>query len=216
MKAKVITLIQNPQSIEVAERCIASGKKHFVNIEMFRAINPLEHEPLEMLENESIPPNAFDEKYSRNLNCISAFLSHYTLWKECAMGDEVYTIFEHDAVVTAPLPTVEFWYVMNLGAPSYGNFNTPKTLGVNPLTTKRYFPGAHAYMITPEGASRLVREASKHAKPTDLYLNLDIFPFLQEYYPFCAYVDDSFTTIQNEEGCVAKHNWNKDYKIIDA
>ena len=71
-------------------------------------------------------------------------------------------------------------------------------------------------MITPEGASRLVREASKHAKPTDLYLNLDTFPFLQEYYPFCAYVDDSFTTIQNEEGCIAKHNWNKDYKIIDA
>ena len=49
MIAKVITLIQNSQSIEVAERCIDSGKKHGLKIEMFRAITPSD-EPLELLE----------------------------------------------------------------------------------------------------------------------------------------------------------------------
>mgnify|MGYP001944276764 CR=1 FL=1 len=182
---------------------------------MFRAITPMD-EPLEMLEREGIAPSSFDEKYSRNLNCISAFLSHYSLWKECAEGNETFVIFEHDAVVTAPIPTQPFRYVMNIGEPSYGKFYIPRQLGVNPLTTKRYFPGAHAYMLTPAGAKLLVENAPMYAKPTDVYLNLDTFPWLQEYYPFVAKAKDSFTTIQVEEGCLAKHNWREGYKIIDA
>lgn len=215
MKAKVITLIHNSQSIEVAERCIASGKKFGHEIKMFRAITPMD-EPLEMLENKGIAPNSFDEKYSRNLNCISAFLSHHTLWERCVEDNETYVIFEHDAVMTAPIPTQPFRYAMNIGEPSYGKFNIPRQLGVNPLTTKRYFPGAHAYMVTPAGAKLLIENAPMYARPTDVYLNLDTFPWLQEYYPFVAKAKDSFTTIQVEEGCVAKHNWREGYKIIDA
>lgn len=215
LKSFVITIIYNSKSIEVADRCIASGKKHGLDIKHFRAITPND-EPLEILEREGIPPNAFDEKYSRSLNCISAFLSHYTLWKECASGKETYAIFEHDAVITAPLPTQPFHYVMNIGHPSYGKWNTPALIGINELTTKRYFPGAHAYMVTPAGAKKLVEAAPQLARPTDVYLNLDNFPWLQEYYPFCAEAQDSFTTIQVEEGCLAKHNWKKGYKIIDA
>ena len=215
MIAKVITLIQNSQSIEVAERCIASGKKHGLKIEMFRAITPSD-EPLELLEREGIAPSKFDERYSRNLNCISAFLSHYTLWKECANQKETYVIFEHDAVMVDRIPSSTFPYVMNIGAPSYGRFNTPQQIGVNPLTTKKYFPGAHAYMVTPAGAKLLVENAPMYAKPTDVYLNLDTFPWLNEWYPFVAEARDSFTTIQVEDGCLAKHNWKKGYEIIDA
>ena len=215
MKAFVITIINNPHSVEVAKRCVESGERHGVKITMSEATTPMD-EPLEILESLGIPPNAFDEKYSRNLNCISAFLSHYSLWKECAEGNETFVIFEHDAVVTAPIPTQPFRYVMNIGEPSYGKFNIPRQLGVNPLTTKRYFPGAHAYMLTPAGAKLLVENAPMYAKPTDVYLNLDTFPWLQEYYPFVAKAKDSFTTIQVEEGCLAKHNWKEGYKIIDA
>lgn len=215
MKAFVITITSNDDSIEVAERCIRSGKKHGLNIQMHRAITPND-EPIELLENQGIAPNAFDERYSRNLNCISAFLSHHSLWRYCAEGNENFVIFEHDAVVTHPIPTQSFRYVMNIGAPSYGKWNTPKLLGVNPLTSKRYFPGAHAYMLTPAGARLLIENAPMYAKPTDVYLNLDTFPWLQEYYPFCAEARDSFTTIQVEEGCLAKHNWKEGYRIIDA
>ena len=215
MKAKVITLIQNPNSIQVAERCVDSGKKHGVHIGMFRAITP-DDEPLELLEREKIPPMAFDERYSRNLNCISAFLSHYSLWKECASGKETYAIFEHDAVLVDPIPNAPYTYVCNFGKPSYGNWITPKTLGVNPLTSKKYFPGAHAYGVKPEGAKQLVYEATSSGKPTDVYLHTDTFSWLQEYYPWPAEARDNFTTIQNINGCLAKHNWKKGYKIIDA
>ena len=215
MKSFVITIKDNPKSVEVAERCIKSGQSNGLNIKMFDAITPND-EPLELLEKKGIAPNSFDEKYSRNLNCISAFLSHYSLWEKCVEDNETYVIFEHDAVMIDRIPPTTFKYVMNIGSPSYGRFNTPKSLGVNPLTTKRYFPGAHAYMVTPEGAKKLIENAPKHARPTDVYLNVDTFPWLQEWYPFVAEARDSFTTIQVEEGCLAKHNWKKGYEIINA
>ena len=192
-----------------------SGNRVGEKIRLFDAITPKD-DPISMLEKEGIDPERFDEVYSRNLNCMAAFLSHYTLWKQCAAGTDTFTIFEHDAVLDTPIPTTPFNYVMNIGTPSYGKWNTPQQLGVNRLTTKSYFPGAHAYMVTPAGAKLLVNNAPTYAKPTDVYLHLGLFPWLQEYYPFVARADESFTTIQVERGCLAKHNYKDGYAIIDV
>ena len=89
-------------------------------------------------------------------------------------------------------------------------------LGVDGLIQKQYFGGAHGYMVKPEGASILINEASKSAQPTDIYLGTHNFPWLQEYYPWVCIAADSFTTIQNQTGCGAKHNNNDKYEIIDA
>jgi GR25 family glycosyltransferase involved in LPS biosynthesis len=215
MKAFVITLLDNPESVKAANKCIESGLRNGLAIKQFQAVTP-DDEPLEILERKGIAPDKFDEKYSRNLNCISAFLSHHTLWEMCVRENETFVIFEHDAVMVDRIPPAFPNYVMNLGHPSYGKWNTPKMLGVNPLTSKRYFPGAHAYMVTPAGAQLLVENAPMYAKPTDVYLNLDTFPWLQEWYPFVAEARDSFTTIQTETGCLAKHNWKEGYEIINA
>jgi hypothetical protein len=43
---------------------------------------------------------------------------------------------------------------------------------------------------------------------------MDIFPWLEEYYPWPVEVKDSFTTIQKTEGCLAKHGYNETYEII--
>jgi|TARA_R110000737_G_scaffold18902_3_gene36986 GR25 family glycosyltransferase involved in LPS biosynthesis len=215
MKAFVITLMDNPQSVEVAQRCVESGRRNGIDIWNYEAFSPKD-DPVSLLQTRGIDPIQFDERYSRNLNCISAFLSHYGLWEQCVKSNETFVIFEHDAVLFAPVPTAPFNYVMNIGAPSYGKHITPAQIGVNPLTSKRYFPGAHAYMVTPAGAKLLIENAPMYAKPTDVYLNLDTFPWLQEYFPFCAEARDSFTTIQVEQGCLAKHNWKEGYGIIDA
>ena len=50
------------------------------------------------------------------------------------------------------------------------------------MTSKKYFPGAHAYGVKPEGAKQLVYEATSSGKPTDVYLHTDTFSWLQEYY----------------------------------
>jgi hypothetical protein len=49
--------------------------------------------------------------------------------------------------------------------------------------------------------------------PTDVFLNLNSFAFLQEFYPWPVEARDSFTTIQSEIGCRAKHN---KVEIIEA
>ena len=162
MKAYVITIMSHQGSLETSWRCITSGKKYGLDIERFEAITPAD-DPLSFLKQEDIPEAGFEEKYSRNLNCISAFLSHYSLWKKCIELDEEVIIFEHDAVLVEPIPNAPYTFVCSFGKPSYGNFNIPQTLGLNPLTSKRYFPGAHAYGIKPAGAKILIDQAKTDA-----------------------------------------------------
>ena len=213
MKSYVITIINNNDSVESARKCIESGKKVGLDIEIFPAITHHD-DPLTILKGERINELGFEEKYSRKINCISAFLSHYMLWKKSAEENEQINIFEHDAILLERIPDANYNYVINWGAPSYGNFVRPKHFGVGPLTTKKYFPGAHAYGVKPEGAKKLIKQAKVHAQPTDIFLNLIVFPWLQEHYPFLAEARDTFTTIQNELGCHAKHNFKKGYRIV--
>jgi len=213
MKASVITILNNERSRQVADRCIQSGKKHGLHIDYFAAITP-DSNPMRVASQEDIPIDGFEEKYSRFTNCLSAFLSHYWLWKTTAEGTTPRIIFEHDAVLVSPIPTNIQGDIVNLGKPSYGRWNNPTFLGEGPLTSKAYFPGAHAYYITPKGARQLVDKAKKAAGPTDIFINKGNFDNLKEVFPFCAEARDSFTTIQNETGCLAKHNYGETYEII--
>jgi GR25 family glycosyltransferase involved in LPS biosynthesis len=213
MDSYVITIMGNKKSVGAADRCIASAKRYGLGVKKFPAITP-KSKPLTIAKKEGIDPRGFQEVYSRFENCLSAFLSHYSLWKQCVEKGTPMIIFEHDAVVINELPLNHvFIGCVNIGMPSYGKWNQPSQLGIGPLTTKRYFPGAHAYMINPKGATALINQAKEIAKPTDVFLNIDTFPWLQEYYPFAAKADDSFTTIQNQTGCLAKHNYGEEYGI---
>ena len=159
MKSYVITIIDNKKSIEAADRCINSGVKQGLLIQNFRAITP--NDPIrDILKKQGISDQGFKEKFSRLDNCIAAFLSHYALWTQCAAGKEEFQIFEHDAVVVGEIPEfINYQYCVSLGKPSYGKYNDPIRIGVNPLTSKRYFPGAHAYWLKPAGARLLVAQA---------------------------------------------------------
>lgn len=215
MKSFVITIMDHPKSVEMAERCIKTFKRHQGDdsIEMFDAITP-DHNVFSLAEYYKIPMAGFHEVYSRYDRCLSAFMSHYMLWRKCVELDEPIVIFEHDAFITNKIPNMTFTGCISIGKPSYGKWNPPLTLGVNRLTSKKYFPGAHAYILSPDGAKALIKQAKRSAGPTDTYLNLKTFPWLQEYYPWPVEARDTFTTIQNENGCYAKHNFGLKYEII--
>ena len=68
--------------------------------------------------------------------------------------------------------------------------------------------------MKPTAAKVLCEVAKQHAGPTDLFLRNELFDFVEEYYPWPVVVRDNFTTIQKEEGCVAKHGYNEDFKIL--
>ncbi len=213
MSAYVITIADNPKSQQVANRCVESGKKVGLTIAKFRGFTPKD-DLSSVLTMEGINTSGFHSEYSNYANVVAAFLGHYHLWKLSVAMNEIIFIFEHDAVITSDLPSMVFDKVVNMGKPSYGNYNTPTTLGIQPLVHKPYFGGAHAYMVAPEGAKLLIEKAKTDAGPTDVFLNVHNFPWLQEYYPWIAEAQDSFTTIQKEKGCLAKHNYNENYEIL--
>jgi GR25 family glycosyltransferase involved in LPS biosynthesis len=219
MKSYVITIMSMPESVEMAERCIASIPSSVDPAPyMFPAITP-DDDPIMIAGCEGLDLSFFDvdaQKYSRFERCVSAFLSHYSLWKQCAEGKEDFLIFEHDAVVNGNIPSwIPHRGCISIGKPSYGKYNTPSKLGVNPLTSKKYFPGAHAYIVSPKGARKLVQHAKEHAAPTDVFLDIRDLPWLEEYYPWAAEARDTFSTIQNEGGCLAKHGYKKgSYKLL--
>mgnify|MGYP001485972356 FL=1 len=213
MRMFVITIMENERSVQVADRCVKSGQVFGYKIEKHPAYSPQNCNVNQELDNLNYDRSGFIEKYSRPENCIAGFLSHHSLWMKCLELNEPIVIFEHDAVVTNDIPNLVLFDILNLGKPSYGKFNTPTFIGYGSLVSKPYFPGAHAYRITPKGAADLINEAQFSAGPTDIYIHSSKFT-LGEYYPWVAEARDSFTTIQRKEGCYAKHNYGETYEIL--
>ena len=212
MRAFVI-YVPIEESEKAAARCMRSGNEHGLRIEQFRGFTPQDY-PERLAEELSIPTQGFKEKYSRYENCLSAFLSHRKLWEWCVHNNEEVLIFEHDAVVTDPIPDVPYRGVLSYGHPSYGKWVTPSTIGVNKLVSKQYLPGAHAYRVKPHAAKKMIEVAQTHAGPTDIFIRNDLFDFIDEYYPWPVKVKETFSTIQREAGCLAKPGYDEDYQLL--
>ena len=217
MKSYVITIMDMPESVKAAQRCIDSMPEF--NIEMYPAITPKDN-PEQMLKDKGMQSDWFlgidQGKFSKMQRCMAAFLSHHRLWEKCRDTKEEIQIFEHDAVRVGNLPMhITYQGLISLGAPSYGTFETPRQIGVIPLTSKRYLPGAHAYRINPEAAITIIEIAKEYAAATDVFLTKNWFPWIEEFYPWPVIAKDNFSTIQNEGGCIAKHGYNKEtYKLL--
>ena len=213
MRSFVIAIVGHQQSMRVAERCIRSGRVFDLEIEIYPAITPEDDLPA-LLSAEGIHYDDPGGRDSHEPAAIACFLSHYFLWKRAAATNEKINIFEHDAVLLDHMPDCNYQHAINWGAPSYGRWKKPELIRVNPLTTKKYFPGAHAYGVTPEGAKLFINHAQVRAMAVDCYLSTKNFPSLQEYYPFIAEARDHFTTIQKRRFCTAKHRYNDDFEYI--
>lgn len=215
MKNFVITIRENARSIAAATRCITSGKKYGIDIEFHEAYTPKTFQ--DYIDSQKINVGLFNNsKHSREDNAKAAFCSHFSLWQKCLELNEEITIFEHDAVIVDYIPNMIYNGCISLGHPSYGRYNMPKLLGTNRLTSKQYFPGAHAYRLKPIAAQYLIDQARLQAAPTDIFLNIATFPFLEEYFPWPVIVKENFSTIQKEHGCTAKHMYNEDYVIEEV
>ena len=230
MKAYVITIMDLPASVAAANRCIKSFErtnKH-ITVEKWRATTPKD-QIYRIFKNKGIESPYFNEQGGSYIkNCMSAFMSHFRLWEQSVILNETILILEHDAVAVNSIPenfdklylygTTQKLHIVNFGHPSYGQFQQPPKMGFQPLVSKGYFPGAHAYSVSPEGAQSLIEHATQTAMagPTDVYLNIQNFPWLQEYYPWPVEARDNFTTIQRDVGCRAKHNWSDKYGIIQV
>ena len=218
MKGYVGTLLNLPESVKMAERCIATGKQFNVDVEVFPAV--WKDIAFEEIAKENLTLQKYDESYSNVGAVVGNFITQFRTWKLIAAGDEPGIILEHDAVFVMSLPELtEKGDIINLGKPSYGKFKSMNFPGIYPMFSKQgglYAPGAHGYYVTPKGATQLINIArAKGAAPCDLFLSNKFFPNIMEAYPWPIEAHDEFTTIQLERGCIAKHNYKKGkYKIL--
>jgi len=214
MKGYVVTLMNLPESVAVAERCKTSGAQFGVDVELFPAV--FKDIALEEMEKEGLTMATWDESFSNVGAVVGNFITQYRIWKTIVESEEHGIVLEHDAVFTNIVPKLTH-DIVNLGKPSYGIFVRQKQAGVYPMFSKPggYIPGAHGYYLTPTGAQQLINKAKEiGATPCDLFLSKKNFNNLMEIYPWVIEAKDEFTTIQKEKGCTAKHNYNNNFKIL--
>lgn len=216
MKGYVVTLMNLPESVKMAQRCVNTAKRFDVEVEMFPAVN--KDVAMDELKEEGLILASYDQSYSNVGAVVGNFVTQYRIWNKIVDNNEPGIVLEHDAVFVDNIPNLKSkGDIINLGKPSYGKYLTKTKSGIYPMFSKSggYIPGAHGYYLTPKGAAELIAFAkSKGAGPCDIYLNNKSFPNIKECYPWPIEAHDEFSTIQNEKGCLAKHNYGKDFKIL--
>lgn len=149
MKSYIIYLPQFETSTVWANRALSTGLAHGWDIELVAGVdgrtvvNDLDWQKFNIKINQS------DSKCTKLMNKAGVrgcFLSHYMLWQRCVKIDEPIGIFEHD---------IEFVK----GSP---NFNSTDLLKLEGFTLNKarpaghWYEGARAYIITPQGAKKLI------------------------------------------------------------
>lgn len=220
MKAFVITLKGHGYSESVADRCIASAKKHGLeSIEKFYGIN--KDRALKFMADEKLSWTWADNN-TRERIChrtglkmhpyrtndfravVGCAMSHYSLWKKCVELDEPILILEHDSVFIHKFPRdFDFNGICQIndpnGATRKGSWWSKEmkkrgTKGVYPKTwvtaeTERHIPdglaGNSAYAIKPWAAVEVINKVHEIGVwPNDATICQQLFPYLEEYYPF--------------------------------
>jgi len=218
VKAKVITLLDMPASVDAAARCIETGAKYGIFVEMHEAYTP--NSCQRYFDQEELTATAFDDDWSRKANAMACFSSHHSLWREIVDQGESMLILEHDAIFVSMLPIlpemVQLFGIINLARPSFGKYKEPRSAYAGKLISRKtYVGGAHGYIVTPAGARCLLENAKQHAKPADKMLDPKAGLKIGEIYPWCIEAHDSFSTVQKEKGCKAKHKFSADYRLLD-
>ena len=101
-------------------------------------------------------------RYMARPGTQGCFLSHWQLWNQCVTHGEPIAIFEHD---------VEF---LSGPASVWPDVDVIKLEGFRPskpIAAGQWWEGARAYVISPQGASKIIAWVAKHgAMPADWML----------------------------------------------
>ncbi len=145
---------------------------------------------------------------------IGCSMSHYLLWSKCFKLDEPIVILEHDAVFindfpkdikfngicqlndpAGATPKGHWWHDQMVARGGEGAFE--KTWIRSPH--ERHIPdglaGNSAYIIKPWAAQQLMAAFHKYGVwPNDATMCKQLFPYLEEYYPFITKVIQTQST----------------------
>ena len=185
LKSFIIYLPDFANSIKWANNALITAKQHNWNVELFEGVNGLK----DSLENHNLfrnPNHRKSKKSFQRPGTIGCLLSHYFLWKKSIELNESICILEHDVIIHAPIPQIEFTDV-------YKFVIGPET---KPTYIGRWWASGAGYCVTPQGANKLVTFAhSIGVMPADTMLNTGIvdMQFCEEEIVTVQANDFSFT-----------------------
>lgn len=227
MKAFVITLKDNEYSERKAKECIASAAKFGTDVEIFYGVNKENAEQTmkdhglkwtwakNNTANDICPITGLHQfpYCTRDLRAkIGCSMSHFLLYKKCIELDESILILEHDAVFLRDLPDFNFKGICQIndpnGATPGGNIwsnkiTTKNTIGASKKTLINNsvpdgLAGNSAYVIKPWAANELIYKYYELGVwPNDAIMCIQLFSYLEEYYPFITKVVQTQSTTVN-------------------
>lgn len=190
-KAYIITMKGRNISEELSADCVESCKKFDVPYEVFPAV---QQDNVDIIYNQlQLKPFPGLKSFRNTKGVRGCFCSHYLLWKKCYETAEPLIVFEHDAVIIRDIPESlmnSFTDVLILDAHSrtaknylerlkedHGNLvETKIATPQKNMSIKHYnnihIKGAHAYIIKPAGAKKLIEFTKKYGvMPADIQIN---------------------------------------------
>ena len=216
MISYVITLEGHEYSEACAARCKASASHE---IQTFKAVD--QHDALATLGHYGLhwtwtqagvrycqKTGLRQHPYGERLPKIGCSMSHYLLWRKCVELDQPILILEHDSVFLRPLPEIEFNGICQINDPNgathqgawWSEQMVKRGPGVWPKTRLKTnrpdgLAGNSAYLVKPWAAQELINAFHEYGVwPNDATMCIQLFPYLQEYYPFITRVEQEQST----------------------
>lgn len=169
MKSYIITLTNYPWSVAMAKRAWMSGQEHGWDTELFSGIDGQLISVDDMHKRFGVTVCRINRKCEEMLINLpgvrGCFLSHWRLWNSCRDTGEVIGIFEHDVLFRGAPKFV--WPRQLLKLEGF-DLKPPRPAGA-------WYEGARAYVLTPDGADRLITWVEKNGcLPADVAIGVNV------------------------------------------
>lgn len=188
MKTYIIHLSKIETSLETATKLQTDLKSYDVDAELFEGTYGSDAVELLKKENRKVHDISFkgrelDERgvfKAERPGVIGCFYSHYNLWKKCAELNETICIFEDDVKIVRPLIPVDFEdiLVIVLGARKNAKYihylNNPEGEPQAVEYLHASMPGTPGYLISPQGANKLLERYKDTFLPSDNAINYSV------------------------------------------
>lgn len=219
INAFIITLIDNPESVAAANKCIDSAHQLGENltIEPFPAVTPATMYECKWtwpLRKKHICPitglllSAYkNADINKRIACAQ---SHYMLWKKCIELNEPILILEHDALFVKEFSYNDFdGGAMSINSPIDATFNSKEydaalIDGINEvpyvadMSTPQGLPGHSAYIIKPWAAQEVIDKQDQIGWwPNDAIMCRQLFPWLRVCKPYYTVVQNTKSSTVN-------------------
>lgn len=155
-KSFVIILKDHSLSEEVGNECIESGLHNGWNIQRFDAVDGRITKITKTLNYYGLKLDTNSKKQVEAINrpgVFGNFITHYKLWNLCVDLDEPIGCFEHDVIFNKSPESISMTFQDLL---KLDKLQKQKNYG-----TGNCYQGAHAYIIKPSGAKKLINRSKK-------------------------------------------------------